>query len=334
MTDLVTLYKGIDIHQSHKEILQPISINEIASQIKLGDAGLKELCAQLATILRMDKSAYIRHKTRLPYVCCGTFDGNIRNGRPAIIADNQVALAFISPSRKGFKVLFMLDSPITLMEDYRQFFRNYALHFSEKNGLGNYIDQKTCDATRVSFLSYDPECYMNSSVDPVQWQLFLPQLHAEALSGQNGGPGKEVLQGNGEKAQFKEKSNPSKELPAEVYKAVVERLNPKAHRKTPKQVFVPEILEQLAVQVQAAIILKGFQLKDIKDINYGKKIVIASGFLWAEVNIFYGKRGFTVIRSPKANSDQKLGEQLEFLIWEVLNRPAAVDYGMHPDDHQ
>ena len=82
---------------------------------------------------------------------------------------------------------------------------------------------------------------------------------------------------------------------------------------------MPEELNQLENAIRAEIEKIGLVIKEIRDIHYGKKVAAAHGIEFGEVNIFFGKRGFSVVRSPKSGSDSKLCGILEMIIWKVLS---------------
>ena len=115
-------------------------------------------------------------------------------------------------------------------------------------------------------------------------------------------------------------------LAPETYKNIIQRLNPAAPVRAPRNIFVPPLLEDIAVKVQAAAALNGFTVKDIVDINYGKKIVLSKGFAWGEVNVYHGRHGFSIIQSPKRGSDANIARQTEELIRNILLQPCEVNY--------
>lgn len=357
MTALAELFMGKNIQQSHSESLQPIALPKLAEAIQSGANGLSELCQQLQTILKIDKAGYGKHKLRLPFFCCAVFENNIRHSRnfkyidccildfdkapsadfvrdtlmPALRADERVAFAFISPSGKGAKALFMLNVPVSTLQEFSVGYKNFARSFAQQYGLEQYADLTTSDATRVCFLAHDPKAYLNPNPAPVCWQQYLPQ--ALIVTPKNNLPDPE-----GPKTEDGEKEGPEKKqldakspIRPEIYQQVVQRLNPTSVTKAPKVTVVPEILEQVAIQAQAAIAAAGWQLKGLQNIQYGKKIAVAHGFLWAEVNVFHGKKGFSIVRTPKTGTDTALGCQLEQLIWQTLQKPCEVDHGISPD---
>lgn len=353
MTTLIQLYTGQNIQQSHAEPMMVTNVNTVMSHIKNGSAGLSELCLQLRTIARMDKAAYTRNKIRLPFFCCAAFEGNIRHSKnfrfaesfvldfdhleseqqirehilPALKSDETIVMGFVSPSGKGIKILFALNAPIASLQDFSTFYKNFALTFSKKYGLEKNTDTTTSDATRICFLAHDAEVYFNENATPVNWHAFMPSLPVsnQHLFNQTA----EVEQSSNGALPTEESNKAS--LPQATYDQVIMRLNPQKVTRQKVPLVVPEILDQVAVQIQAAIAGAGWQLKGITNIQYGKKIAAANGFVWAEVNVFYGKKGFSIVRSPKTGTDLAFGNNLETLIWETIQTPCEVDYGNYPD---
>lgn len=187
-------------------------------------------------------------------------------------------------------------------------------------------------------MAHDPQVFVNPNPVPVIWQQYLPQATIfnapkEALLKTSNNKGAEHEQKE-EEDKPKAVAPQKPKIGTDTYAQVVKRLNPTAVIRPPKELVVPEILEQVAVQVQVAIAAAGLQVKELRSIQYGKKIAAARGFMWAEVNVFYGKKGFSIVRSPKTGTDKTLSEELEQLIWRTLQQPCEVDYGINPDaDH-
>ena len=352
MTSLIQLFTGNNITQSHTEPLQSISVASLKQKIAEGSDGIAALCKQLRTALRMDKKAYDRMKLRLPFFCCSSFDKNIRHGNnfshaeslvldldniddkqalqeeiwPQITADNRAILAFRSPSGKGIKILFGLNSPITSLQQFSIFYRQFAKSFAETHKLQAYLDSSTSDATRVCFLAHDPQVHYNPHAQLLAWQG--PEHYELSQHTEKRKQGADSKKDE----QTKHEQTITKTLPEAVYKQVVQRIGLVKTTKPPKNpIVVPEILEPLMIQLQAAIAANNWSIKEIRDIQYGKKIVVAEGFLWAEINVFYGKKGFSIVRTPKNGSDAVLSEKLEALVWQTLQIPCDIDYRFNPD---
>ena len=52
----------------------------------------------------------------------------------------------------------------------------------------------------------------------------------------------------------------------------------------------------------------GLIVTEIISIQYGKKIRIKMGLKEAEINLFYGRRGFTVVKSPRCGTNEELND--------------------------
>ena len=57
---------------------------------------------------------------------------------------------------------------------------------------------------------------------------------------------------------------------------------------------------------------------EVCDIQYGKKFKFRLGLKLAEVNVFYGKRGFKVVKSPKSGTNDELNGLMVELIEDYL----------------
>lgn len=328
------VYTGTNVLQSNTEVLTAMPLHELAERIK-SDPQLRDEVIRIRKIASMDQMAYQRVKTRLPYFCCGKFGNGIRKSehfesiscfvvdldkipserteeiRQTFIADPRVMMLFTSPGAKGLKIVFELDHPCTSLKQYSDFYKAFAYHLQESYRLADCLDKSTSDATRVSFLSHDPELYYNPLNEPVVMDVFLPdELFAVV---------KETTQAPAEKEKKQDA------IPEETYREILRKLNPDA-RPAPKkkQIFIPEALRIIENPVREEFSRLGLLVKEVRDINYGKKFIFTMGFGMGEVNLFYGSRGFSVVQSPKSGADPKLNELGEMIIRKVLaeGRPA------------
>lgn len=322
------VFTGNNVLQSHVEILQPVELYALYERIR-GDQDLKSETERLRKVALMDKAAYQRVKTRLPYFCCAKFENGLRKGdqfesvtcfvmdidkleasmmaslKSELCQDPRAKMLFVSPGGQGIKVVFELAEPCSSLKDYSDFYRTFAFHIAETYKIQQYLDTSTCDATRVTFLCHDEGAWYNTMNQQVRLHDFLPsdifttyEVKDETVSAPDA---------------------KKEELPEELYKEILLKLNPDARitgRK--KQIFVPEALNQIEDPVRAEFIKLGIVVREIRDINYGKKFVIEMGFRFGEINLFYGSRGFSVVQSAKSGSDQKLNSIGELVIRKVL----------------
>jgi len=324
------VFTGSQVQQSHVEVLQPVGLFTLYERIK-GDQQLCGEIVRLRKVAMMDRTAYQRVKTRLPYFCCATFENGIRKGdqfrsiacfvididklksemmgplKSELCQDPRVKMMFVSPGGLGIKLVFELSGPCSSLKEYSDFYKTFAWHLSETYKLQQYLDTTTCDATRVTFLSYDEDAYYNTMNLPVNIRDFLP---SDIFSATADEPSADDKKAEGEKEG----------LPEDLYREILLKLNPDARvpARKKKQIFVPEALNQVEAPVRAEFARLGICVKEIRDINYGKKFIIEAGFSFGEVNLFFGSRGFSVVKSAKSGSNEKLNDIGEMVVRKVL----------------
>lgn len=59
-------------------------------------------------------------------------------------------------------------------------------------------------------------------------------------------------------------------------------------------------------------------ITEIRNINYGKKLRFKIGFKQAEINLFFGKHGFTVVQSPRTGTDPDLNNLMAEVVESFL----------------
>lgn len=104
----------------------------------------------------------------------------------------------------------------------------------------------------------------------------------------------------------------------------MDRINPNRPNKKVYQGFVPEALENIKGDVEILCKQNNWLLEAIHPISYGLKIQIKQGYRMAEINVFFGKKGFTVTRSPKTGTDTQLAESLFFALHDLLFPPVKA----------
>ena len=72
--------------------------------------------------------------------------------------------------------------------------------------------------------------------------------------------------------------------------------------------MVPEILETIVEPVTQAMNRQGLEITEIRDISYGKKFRLKMLNGLAEINIYYGRNGFTIVKSAKCGTNEQLNE--------------------------
>lgn len=311
--------------------LEPVTVEALFHRLR-DDATLRDDTTRLRRVRQLDASAYNRLKTRLPYFCCGRFRAGIRRSEhfeqieawvldvdhyshdeaelSALVArlqaDERVALLFRSPGGDGVKLLFRLHEPCTDSKRFSDAYKAFAFAFGEQYGLGKHVDFRTSDVTRVCFLAHDPLAFINPMAEPIHWQALLPETvqpaMAELWAAREAAP-------EAEAGQAPEKPGRSHAIHPDTYTEILRKLQAKA-RPNPlaRAVFVPEAVALALPVVQAALECQGIGVAEVRDIQYGKQLALRCGLDVAALNLFYGKRGFSVVQVPRRNTNDSLGQ--------------------------
>ena len=317
--------------------LQPATPDAVFHRLR-DDAALRDDIARLRRVRQLDAGAYSRLKTRLPFFCCGQFRGGIRRGehferieawvldvdhfggdeaaltdlQERLRADERVMLLFRSPGGDGLKLLFRLQEPCTDTKQFSDAYKAFAFAFGEQYGLGKYIDFRTSDVTRVCFLSHDPHAHINPLADRIDWRGLLPEQTQPALAG---------LFAAAEAAEpaASEKPGRSHAIHPDTYADILRKLQTRV-RPNPLQraVFVPEALTLALPSMQAALEAQGLTVSSVRDIQFGKQVAVQHGADSAELNLFYGKKGFSVVLVPRKNTNESLGQLAVFLAEQAI----------------
>lgn len=324
-----TLFFGTQITASHQEQLIENPVEEIIALIKGEKGNLREEIRRLHNIKRLDIQAYKRAKTILPFICGSEFKGHLRkkenfNAIYSFILDfdncaqqlqdlieikhslcerEDVWFCYISPSGKGLKVAFKLHYPITDPAQYADFYKGFAASLAKKHQLTTSLDMQCHDVGRVSFLSYDPDIYFNPNAIPVMPDKFALSL----FETENNTETIETL------------PIPTSKEP-ENYKEILQILNPKYHNAMTKPApYVPDILEAIIPIVKDAVASYEIKVAGIDPIQYGLKFRFMHGLRMGEINMFYGKKGFSVVISPKRDTHPALNDLVHKIIYTEIH---------------
>lgn len=317
-------------------VMQPLSLEAVFHRLR-DDAALREDIARLRRVRQIDVSAYSRLKARLPYFCGASFAGGIRRSahferiewmildidhydgseadlaalRARLCADERVALLFRSPGGEGLKLVFRLHEPCTDTKRFSDAYKGFAFAFAEQYGLERYIDLRTCDATRVCFMSSDPDAYINPMSDTVAWQAFLPEQVQPVLAA--------AVSAGAAAAVPAEKPGRSHQIHPETYADILRKLQTRA-RPNPLQrdVHVPEALRAAMPCVEQALAAEGILVATRRDIQYGCQLSVEHGANKAGINVFYGKRGFSIVLVPRQGDHPELGALVVFLAEQAI----------------
>lgn len=314
--------------------LQKISVEHLYHSLKNPKPEIINKIRQLRIVRSIDQKQYSQLKKQLPYFVCGIFNPNIRRIenfafseyfvididhitekglelnqlRKAIESDTRLMMSFTSPSEDGLKLLFRLSERCYDAGIFTLFYKAFLNDFSNMYNLEQVADSRTSDVSRACFISYDPNTRFNPEADRINLNAYIDTKNSFELF-------------NLKKCQNKTDNNTathSQEFRDDVDADVVLKIksilktSPSKAQKT--EVYVPEQLNDIIDELQVYVINAGVIMKEIINISYGKKIKATIGLKEAEVNLFYGKRGFSVVQSPRTGTSKEMNELLSELI--------------------
>lgn len=309
--------------------LQQLSVDRMFKGLTNPDGPLVSLIQQLRAMKSMNPDAYRKAKTQLPYVVCGNFSPAVRRkenfawldhfiididhltsreltpeGLKRLLKnDDRVVLLFTSPGNDGLKALFRLKERIHDAGYYRVFYKLFAARLAAVHGLQGLVDLVTNDVSRCCFMSYDPDAWYNPQALPVDAATYVSPDHIDNLP---------ELQIEIKKAaetpppQVDKSASPS--LAEDVLWQIKQRLNPALAGRLPKtkNYIQPVELEEVIPALSKALADLGMPIVETTPIDYAKRLKIAAGNLWAEVNLFYGKGRFTPVPTTKTGGNGQL----------------------------
>lgn len=326
--------------QSPSDKLSFLSESELFRALTRPKPQIERTIEQLRIIYSLDERKYALLKRSLPYVVCGSFNPAFRltdnfaytdsfildfdhlsqKGlsldlvRKEINSDARVVMCFSSPGEDGLKVLFHLKDRCYDKGVYSIFYRAFASKFALEHHLEQVIDAKTSDVTRACFISIDSDAYYNPDADPVDLSCYVdvsdPLSVFDLKRSQD-------LEQKSKSVGTEIKTNVSADPEKDVMEQIKLRLNPRIRQRT-KEVFVPQELNELIGGLKDYIEEQGIIVTEIENIQYAKKIHAKLGSRQAEVNLFFGKRGFSVVISAKRGTDGELNELLKDVVGSYL----------------
>ncbi len=286
---------------------------------------------QLRILYRIDLKSYGMQKRQLPYFVCGIFSPAYRKKenfgytenfiididklhskglaledvRRRVQADKRVMLCFSSPSEDGLKVMFRLKEKCYDAGVYSVFYKQFVHDFSVQHQLEQVVDTCTSDVSRACFISMDAAAYYNADAEPVDLQRYADEsmpMEMFATIKQQREDEKEAQAA----AKHVEEHN---DLDKETLDAIRAKLNPKSAAKKKSGLAdscVPEQLNDIIADLRRFIEEYGITVTEVINIQYAKKIRARLNQRMAEVNLFYGKRGYSVVISPRCGTDNDL----------------------------
>ena len=335
--------------RNNTEILQPISAEQLAQQIRQPDQQVTNLIDNMRIIRTVDQKRYAELKKQLPYVVCGTFlpatrltenfanietfivdidhlsekQLNLQEVRQRIQADERVYLCFTSPSQDGIKILFQLTQPCYDHGLYTLFYKTFVQHFATQYGLQQVVDTRTSDVTRACFISHDPEAYYNPQPQTVNLNDYInPDSPQEMFDLQRQFQQQEKQQNQQTKDPQQQNTTDThtpNDPDKEAMLHIKEILNLQKTKAEKQPVYVPEQLNNIINGLTEFLNSAGLQITQIKDIQYGKQITARLSQRQSQCNLFFGKKGFTVVQTTKTGTNTELNQLTQQLIQQYLD---------------
>jgi len=316
--------------QSASDELSKIPVRQLYDMVRNPSPSVSARLRQLRIVRQFNPSQYAAVKRQLPYVVCAMFNPphrrtenfayaeyfiididhlsekeiDLASLRTRLAADSRVCLCFASPGGDGLKVLMRLSERCYDAGLYKVFYRLFATRFSSQYGLQQVIDTRTCDVARACFVSEDANAFFNPQPVPVNMKEYVDAETdiAQALDLKRTVEKQEKEQAASQPLE-KEKRSPD----AEALALIRSTLNPQSRLSRAKApAYVPQELEGIMERLLAHVAEKGVTVTEVRSISYGKKLRFKLGVKQAEINIFYGKRGFSVVQSPRTGTDGEM----------------------------
>lgn len=319
--------------------LQKMEVEKLFHSTSQPKQPFRDLIAQLRAVKSLDERQYRELKKQLPYFVCGIFHPPVRRGENfasighfivdldhleragldkhllslQLRDDPEVAFFFTSPGGDGLKVLFNLAESCRDAALFSAFYKLFARQFAEKYGLLEVIDLRTSDVTRACFVSHDPDAFYNPEARPVAMEGFITALDfdkAEKAIKET----EEIFKGidTGWAGQDKP------EMDNEILRQIKQKLNPQFRDPRKKEYVIPPEVDQVLPLLKERLAEYQIEIEETRPISYGRKVRVKAGPLYAEIDIFFGKRGFQVVKTTKSGSNPDLAELAGQAITEIL----------------
>ncbi len=320
------LQAGKCIYQANDPLVK-VTLEYLFYAVKNPKPEIASAVRQLRLVKNIDTKRYQELKRNLPYVVTGIFHPPVRrtenfawinhfivdidhlsvkNTTPEQLKiklsdDPRILLMFASPGEDGLKILFRLNEKMYDAGRYKLFYKAFVNRFSSQYQLEQVADTRTSDVTRACFISHDSNAFYNPSAEVVVPEniidfnnyLEIKELKAELKE-------KEL------EAKAANPPAPKPELEEEALEKIKKTLNPNFRTKREKQIYIPQEIEQITDSIVAQMLEHNIATTEISGIHYGKKFKFSLGRKQAEIDLYYGQRGYTIVKTPRVGTDGEL----------------------------
>ncbi len=327
--------------RNNTEPLMKVTPDYIFNALRNPKPNFESRIRQLRVVRQLNEAQYASLKQQLPYFVCATFNPPFRKSdnfaytqyfvididhigakgliigdlKAKFISDPRTLLCFVSPGEDGLKVMMRLKDKCYDAGVYSVFYKRFVSDFSTQYNLQQVVDAKTSDVARACFMSVDRNAYYNPSAEPVDMSRVINLMDSSELLRQKKAAEKDIKELPSQDApRLREPDEDSMDKVRQLLKMRQKKQAPVA-----QDVYVPEILNQLEEKLRNYVNEVGFTISEIINIQYGKKIRAELGLKKAEVNLFYGKKGFSVVVSPRTGTDESLNSLLAETVQTFIN---------------
>lgn len=173
----------------------------------------------------------------------------------------------------------------------------------------------TSDVTRACFLSIDEHAYLNKNPELVNMEAYINFENESEIIEAN-----RIIKEYEKENQNKQKQDEIKkeDLTPDLLLEIKRKLNPNIRLKPEKQLYVPEEIDKVLQTISDRTEEFGIKMKSAEAINFGKKFRFELGTKWAQLNVFYGKQGYKVVKTPVTGSDAELSEIVFRILCELF----------------
>lgn len=323
------------------ERLKKMPVAHLYDALRNPRESTRMLLRNLRIVRQIDASQYATLKRQLPYFVCAMFNPPFRrtenfayteyfivdidhisdNGltvadvRRRLNGDARTLLSFVSPGGDGLKIIFRLSERCYDAGLYKTFYRLFLQKLSQQYGLEQVVDMKTCDVARACFLSADAEAYYNPDAEAVVISDYVnPEADVQLAFDKKREADKLEQEHAREERAAKPKG--AAEPSTDVLSAIRQTLKMPSRKAADKpEAYVPQEINDIMDDLRKYVEERGVLITEMRSIQYGKKLHFRIGTRQAEINLFFGRRGFTVVQSPRTGTDKESNE----LMADVVN---------------
>lgn len=322
------------------EPLEKITFNQLIHTIRQPDQDLITMINNLRRIRTLDPRIYADKKRQLPYFTTSLFyppyrrKDNFVNTQFFIIDFDHVSdqpeqvqqlknqffqcptvkAIFISPGGDGLKLLFELSEPISDAPLYSAFYKVFASRLAQELQATQWLDSVTHDVTRATFVSYDPDLLSRTDNDKINVFSIVSPDDLFAIRHEV----KEAEKVLNQTTSASTATTATKEITTDILQQIKSKLNPNARPLREKNYYVPPEVDEQKEAIIQFFASNEIEVTDILPINFGRKFMLRAGPLKAELNLFYGKKGFSVVATPKTGTNAELNNLCRQLLEQFL----------------